>query len=253
MSKDQSPQDKLKPRGMGFLPRAIFTWTAAVLAGWCCGAVVAAEIPGESAEGKPNPQAKAAAAGDARLSLPFSIKVTEEKIENLPEYMSDRNPVDMDFPYCPVMIDGEFWVMHNYGNDSPVFRYKGTNIENAVRQPDGKADLPFKSYILGGVWYDASEKKLYAPLHHEIHNFHPTALREIHLASSTDKGLNWKYEGAIITSNDPQSPRKGVAEFSGSYYDGGDGELAPLAAVLDQGDRREDGEAAGLHERSQSR
>ena len=150
--------------------------------------------------------------------------MTEEKIDKLPEYMSDRNPVDMDFPYCPVMIDGEFWVMYKNGYNDPVFRYKGTNIENAVRQPDGKGDLPFRAYILGGVWYDAGEKKLYAPLHYEIHDFHPTALREIHLASSTDKGLNWKYEGAIITSNDPKSPRKGVAEFSGSYYDGGDGD-----------------------------
>ena len=184
-----------KRRSMGFLPQAIFAWTATALTAWCCAAVVAAEDPKESAAGQPNHPAKIVATENQNPSLPFSIKVTEEKIEKLPDYMSDRNPVDMDFPYCPVKIDDEFWVMHNYGNDSPVFRYKGTNIENAVRKPDGKADLPFKSYILGGVWYDAGEKKLYAPLHHEIHNFHPTALREVHLASSTDKGLSWKYEG----------------------------------------------------------
>ena len=240
MSKDHSPRDlsrsDVKRRWMGFLPQAVFAWTAAVLTAWCCGAVVAAEDPKESAGGQPNHPAKVAATENQSPSLPFSIKVTEEKIDNLPDYMSDRNPVGMDFPYCPVTIDGEFWVMHNYGSKEPVFRYKGTNIENAVRQPDGKGDLPMKTfihgkgdlpskpYILGGVWYDAGEKKLYAPLHYEIHGFHPTALREIHLASSIDKGLNWKYEGAIIASNDPKNPRKGVAEFSGSYYDGGDGD-----------------------------
>jgi hypothetical protein len=105
-----------------------------------------------------------------------------------------------------------------------VFRYKGTNIENAARQPDGKADLPRGAYILGGLWYDAGEKKLFAPLHYEVHDLAPTILREVHLASSTDKGLTWKYEGPILTSHDPKSPRKGAAEYSGSYYDGGDGD-----------------------------
>ena len=49
MSKDHSPHDlsrgNVKRRWMGFLPRAVFTWTAAVLTAWCCGAVVAAEDP----------------------------------------------------------------------------------------------------------------------------------------------------------------------------------------------------------------
>jgi hypothetical protein len=165
-----------------------------------------------------------AATGSPSPSLPFRITVTEEKIDKLPDYMNDRNPVDMDYPYCPVMIDDEFWVMHKNGYHGPVYRYKGTNIENAVRQPDGKGDLPNGAYILGGVWYDAREKKLFAPLHYEIHGLAPTILREIHLASSTDKGLTWKYEGAIITSNDPKSPRKAAAEFTGPYYDGGDGD-----------------------------
>jgi hypothetical protein len=162
--------------------------------------------------------------GSLSPSLPFLITVTEEKFDPLPEYMSGRNPVGMDYPYCPVMIDGEFWVMHKNGYDEPVFRYKGTTIENAVRQPDGKADLPRGAYILGGLWYDASEKKLYAPLHYEVHDLAPTILREIHLATSTDKGLTWKYEGAIITSNGPKRPRKAAAEYSGDYYDGGDGD-----------------------------
>ncbi len=169
------------------------------------------------------------AAGDVQVespnrSLPFQIKVTEERFDQPPEYMSERNPNDMDFPFCPVMIDGEFWVMYKNGYADPVFRYKGANIENAVRQLDGKADLPKGAYILGGVWYDASDKKLYATLHYEIHGLAPTILREIHLATSTDKGLTWKYEGPIITSTTANSPRKGAKDFSGRYYDGGDGD-----------------------------
>ena len=161
---------------------------------------------------------------DAPSHLPFAVKVCEEMFAPLPDYMSDRNPVDMDFPYCPIMIDDEFWVIYRNGYHGPVFRYKGKNIENAVRQPDGKGDLPKGAYILGGLWYDASEKKLYAPLHFEVHDLAYIILREIHLASSTDKGLTWKYEGPIITSNDPKSPRKGAADFSGDYFDGGDGD-----------------------------
>ena len=60
--------------------------------------------------------------------LPFSVAVKEEKIDKLPEYMGKNNPNYMDFPYCPVLIDGEYWVMYKNGYNSPVFRYKGTNI-----------------------------------------------------------------------------------------------------------------------------
>lgn len=163
-------------------------------------------------------------AAEASPRLPFAVTVSEEKFAPLPEYMSDRNPVDMDFPYCPIMMEGEFWVIYRNGYHGPVLRYKGTTIENAVRQPDGKADLPTGAYILGGLWYDARAKKLYAPLHFEVHDLAYIILREIHLASSTDKGLTWKYEGPIITATDPQSPRKAATDFSGAYFDGGDGD-----------------------------
>ena len=118
----------------------------------------AAEDPKVKCRRATQPSGQGAATGNPSPALPFSIKVTEEKIDKLPEYMSDRNPVDMDYPYCPVMIDGEFWVMYKNGYNAPVFRYKGTNIENAVRQADGKGDLPFRAYILGGVWYDAARR-----------------------------------------------------------------------------------------------
>ena len=161
-------------------------------------------------------------------ALPFSIKVTEESFpdQDRPDYMSPKNPSPgMDFPFTPVVIDGEFWVFSKNGYQKPVYRYKGTTIENAVRQPDGTApELKTGMYILGGAWYDAADKKVYAPLHTEIHGLVHPILREIHLASSTDKGLTWKYEGPIITDNLPDQPRKGPNKFKGKLHSGGDGD-----------------------------
>ena len=169
-------------------------------------------------------QGAASAADDGRAAIPFSIKVTEEKLETLPDYMGPKNPVDMDFPYCPVMIDGEYWIIYKNGYSGPVLRYKGTNIENAVRQPDGAARFPLRApYILGGVWYDAAEKRLYAPMHCEQDGYAGMILREIHLASSTDKGLTWKYDGRLLTRDAPAIVRKGP-DFSGLSWDGGDGD-----------------------------
>ena len=168
-------------------------------------------------------------AGFTQPALPFSIKVTEEPYadQDRPYYMSSRNPSPgMDFPFSPVAIDGDFWVFCKNGYQGPrVFRYKGTTIENAVRQPDGSAPgLQKGMYILGGAWYDAADKKLYAPLHVEIHGLVKPILREIHLASSADKGLTWKYEGPIITDNRPNTPRRGPKAFKGKIHSGGDGD-----------------------------
>ena len=167
-------------------------------------------------------------------TLPFTIKVSEEKIAHVPDYMGPANPVDMDFPYCPVEIDGEYWVIYKNGYHENVFRFKGTNIENAVRQPDGVAPHQqfhgHGKYMLGGMWYDAAEKKLYAPMHCETRDFYSNSnmgvLRQIHLASSTDKGLTWKYEGPIITQNDPTQPLPQGHEYSGLYWDGGNGDFS---------------------------
>jgi hypothetical protein len=160
----------------------------------------------------------------AEPSLPFSLAVTEEKLEKLPDYMGPGNSIDMDFPYCPIMIDGEYWIIYKNGYTGPVLRYRGTNIENAVRQPDGKSTTPSGAYILGGLWYDAGEKKLYAPLHYEVARYGNYVRREIHLATSADKGLTWKYEGPILTSDDSQTKRRNPTEFSGLCWDGGDGD-----------------------------
>jgi hypothetical protein len=157
--------------------------------------------------------------------LPFSFKATEEKIDPLPDYMGLGNKIDMDFPFGPVKIDGEFWVIYKNGYNGPVLRYKGTNIEDAVRQPDGTATFPVRGgYILGGMWYDAATQTLYAPLHCEVARYPGAVRREVHLASSTDKGLTWKYLGPILTSPDALGIKHPVSEQSGLYWDGGDGD-----------------------------
>jgi hypothetical protein len=170
-------------------------------------------------------QGGAPAGQDGRLTLPFSVKVTGEKLDAAPGYMGPDNPVDMDFPYCPVMIDGEYWIIYKNGYNGPVVRFKGTSIENAVRQPDGAAKFPLRApYILGGVWYDAAEKRLYAPMHCEQGGYANMVLREIHLASSTDKGLTWRYEGRLLTRDDPAGAVRKGPDFSGPSWDGGDGD-----------------------------
>ncbi len=169
-------------------------------------------------------RAPAEPGGGPAPALPFRLTVTPEKLEPLPDYMGPKNPVDMDFPYCPVMIDGEYWIIYKNGYNRPVFRFKGTNIENAARQSDGTASFALRApYILGGVWYDEARKRLYAPMHCEQEGYAGMVLREIHLASSADKGLTWRYEGRLLTRDDPAGLRKGP-DFSGLSWDGGDGD-----------------------------
>jgi hypothetical protein len=157
-------------------------------------------------------------------TLPFSIQVTEDKVNKMPEYMSPDNPVFyMDFPVCPIIIDNEYWIMCKNGYLSTVYRFKGTNIEDAVRQPDGAAEFPLRAgYMLGGMWYEDNEGKLYAPMHCEVIGHANGVEREIHLATSMDKGLTWHYEGAIVTK--PDSKASSYHEYSGLYWDGGVGD-----------------------------
>jgi hypothetical protein len=162
-------------------------------------------------------------------SLPFSVTVTRENFDNPPDYMGPKNPNYMDYPYDPVLIDGEYWIFYKNGykgtGGDTVYRYKGTNIENAVRQPDGVASFPIRAgYILGGIWYDADTKTLYAPLHDEEAPYGQNVERRIHLASSTDKGLTWKYEGLLVSRDDPENPRH-PTDYSGLSWDGGDGDF----------------------------
>ncbi|MBM4142450.1 MAG: hypothetical protein FJ225_02480 [Lentisphaerae bacterium] len=167
-------------------------------------------------------------------ALPFSVKVTPlEKLDPLPDYLGGR--YTGDFPPCGVKIGDEFWMIDRPAG-TRTHRFKGTNIENAVMQPDGDAP-PFpveRPYMLGGaMWYDEDGKRLYTAMHCETPGYptvevpnasHPTINRQIHLASSGDKGLSWRYEGPIVTRDVPERMRRG-AEFSGLYWDGGDGDF----------------------------
>src|SRR5665647_1127363 len=162
-----------------------------------------------------------------KRSLPFTMSVTPMQIDNLPDYLTSKSPDEwMDFPVSTARIDGAFWVMFKNGETKPAFRYKGTNFEDGKREPDGKMFTNVsRPYILGGMWYDSTDKKLYAPLHCETRGYYTSILRQIHLASSTDMGLTWKYEGPIITRDDPRLPLPTGRESSGLYWDGGEGDF----------------------------
>ena len=182
-----------------------------------------------SAEDSAKPASDASA---GMPSLPFSLTFTKLPDKHIPDDVATY-----DSPLSTVVIDGEFWVINHdawkYKN-SPVLRYKGTNFDALVRQPDGKFDdkttnlkddpQPHgNNYMLGGMWYDSEGKKLYAPLHTEYVNG-PQVTRRTRLATSTDKGMTWHFEGDIFTRDYPTAVRSGW-QFSGSYWDGGPGDF----------------------------
>jgi hypothetical protein len=167
-----------------------------------------------------------ATASAEEASLPFSVSVTKMPLKS-PDYIGPTNPdLGMDYPFCPVLMDGEYWILFKNGYRDDLHRYKGTNIENAKRVPDSSASFPVRApYMLGGMWYDASAKKLYAPMHCETPGYAGNIHRQIHLATSTNKGLSWHYEGAIVTRDDPKRPPRTGPDFSGLYWDSGDGDF----------------------------
>jgi hypothetical protein len=168
--------------------------------------------------------------------LPFTVKVTNVTPASLPDYLdpfTHPSPTGQwsDFPVAPVMIDRELYIIYKNGYSDKVIRYKGSNIENAVRQPDGTLNpkhpiygTVIHPYLLGGMWYDPAEQKLYAPMHCEYPGYTTgdgIVLRQTHLAVSADKGLTWTYEGPLITG-DTAIP---AFAYSGSHWDGGDGDF----------------------------
>lgn len=170
-------------------------------------------------------------------SLPFSVSVHDVTPDKLPEYLdpfrySPPNGQWLDFPHAAVRIGDELWVIYKNGYDPRVIRYKGTNIEDAVRQPDGtfnathaKYGTVTHPYILGRMWYDPETRKLYAPMHceyPEVFRAAPGVVdRQIHLAVSADKGLTWTYEGPLLTGLPAVHPY----DRSGLYWDGGNGDF----------------------------
>lgn len=159
-------------------------------------------------------------------SLPFTVSISKTQWES-PDYIGPRNPdLGMDYPFCPMLMDGEFWVFFKNGYRDDVHRYLGTNIENGKRQPDSTASFPVRApYMLGGMWYNAAEKKLYAPMHCETPGYAGNIHRQIHLATSIDKGRTWHYEGAIVTRDNPQGALRTGPDSSGLSWDGGDGDF----------------------------
>jgi hypothetical protein len=185
--------------------------------------------------------------GRETASLPFAVSVTNVTKPGLPEYLDNINRVTksislfQDWPITAEVIDGEFWVFNCCAGEE-VVRHKGTSVENGVRQADGHISLTNANwgkvqapYILGGMWYDSTRNTLYAPLHCEYGSVYggrggvgATLNRQIHLATSIDKGLTWNYQGPIITRDDPHAPRP-EHEYSGSHWHGGEGDFCLYA------------------------
>jgi hypothetical protein len=175
-----------------------------------------------------------------QTSLPFSFTVSE-RTENLPTYVSPHLPNlynatptfkvgwGIDYPIGNVIIDNETWVIFNsgnqYGTHVKVARFKGADFEHTIQQADGSIDVEkdVSTHFLGGMWYDNSAGKLYAPIHCEYkRDITPPAgwsRKRTRLATSTDKGLSWKMEGDILTDCMPGDDD--WLAFSGSFFQAG--------------------------------
>jgi hypothetical protein len=176
--------------------------------------------------------------------LPFTYKVTE-RTENLPVYVAPPQPNlynsnpnfkvgwGIDSPIGSVIIEGEVWVLFNVGNQYgqlvKIARFKGTDFEHTVRQADGVIEVEkgVSTHFCGGMWYDTSTGKLYAPIHCEYdRSISPPAgwtRKKTRLATSTDKGLTWHLEGDILTDCLPNAGD--WLRFSGSYFEAGPGDF----------------------------
>ena len=140
------------------------------------------------------PVKPASVASAAMPALPFSMTFTKLPAKHIPDDVPTY-----DSPLSTVVMDGEFWVINHDAwryKGQPILRYKGTNFDDLVRQPDGSFNNTAtnlkgdpepggNNYMLGGMWYDPEGKKLYAPLHTEYVNG-PQVCRRTRLASSAD-------------------------------------------------------------------
>jgi hypothetical protein len=159
------------------------------------------------------------AAGD--VVLPFSYSATRSPAPK-PENLDFSHQVGPDNCQLFVRIDDELWEFRSQWiiNLGTTARYKGPDVDHMTRVEDGTyPDGMTSCWFLGGMWYDQSEKKLYAPMHIEhdsIRRSYPFS-RKIALATSTDKGRTWRYEGDIITSETYYYTHD-FFKFSGSSY-----------------------------------
>lgn len=150
--------------------------------------------------------------------LPFGVKVSVRELEQLSE--------DFDYPVRQVMIDGEVWMIFVPGRSAykgiaPVLRYKGPDLENLERQPDGVGDFAGGSAHLGcGMWWDEETRTLYGLLHTEYDRDHPPGqgwtAKKTRLAISRDLGLTWTLVGDILTRALPEN-----TDYLGDRFEAG--------------------------------
>ena len=172
------------------------------------------------------------AAGD--VVLPFSYSATRSPAPK-PDNLDFSHQVSPDNCEVFIRIDDELWEFRSQWvvNLGTTARYKGPDIDHMTRVEDGiYPDGMTSCWFLGGMWYDESEKKLYAPMHIEhdgIRRSYPFS-RKIALATSTDKGRTWRYEGDIVTSETYYYAHD-FFKFSGSSFGNG---LADFGFYVDK-------------------
>ena len=156
--------------------------------------------------------------------LPFSY--TAELSPALkPEGLDFVHQLNPDNCQVFVRIDDELWEFRSQWiiNLGTAARYHGPDIDHMTRAEDAVYPAGMTScWFLGGMWYDESERKLYAPMHIE-HDGPRRAYpfgRKIALSTSMDKGRTWKYEGDIISSETYYYPHD-FFKFSGSSFGNG--------------------------------
>jgi hypothetical protein len=154
------------------------------------------------------------AAGD--VVLPFSYSATRSPAPK-PENLDFSHQVSPDNCQVFIRIDDELWEFRSQWviNLGTTARYKGPDVDRMTRVEDGAyPDGMTSCWFLGGMWYDESEKKLYAPMHIEhdgIRRSYPFS-RKIALATSTDK----EEHGATKATSSPRRLTTTPTIFSSS-------------------------------------
>jgi hypothetical protein len=184
------------------------TWPQSAFAGWF------SNIPST-----PESSGYEYAAGE--ITLPFTYTVRPSPAPK-PEGLNFSHQLNPDNCQVFIRIEDELWEFRSQWiiNLGTVARFKGPDIDQMTRVEDGNYPEGMTAcWFLGGMWYDAPEKKLYAPMHVEHdgpRRAYPFS-RKIALATSMDKGLSWHYEGDIVTSETYYYPYD-FFKFSGSSY-----------------------------------
>ena len=176
----------------------------------------------------------APACGD---TLPFTVKVSRVASPTLPEYFDPHTHRVAEWMghRLPCLQRGHRW--RNVDHLQERVFAEGHPLQGQPHRQRGPAAgrhaQPHKSHLRHGrqsvpagrdVVRPRPNKKLYGPMHCEYKGYTSGAgivSRQIHLASSTDKGLTWNYEGPLLTGDTSVPP----FAHSGSYWEGGDGDF----------------------------